>query len=119
MGKIEYYKKRNEMRMSQQNKSKVAEVKPRNEVQVQNKPQNEVQVQRPQNDVPKGLQNESQRETTRTKIPFRDSKWNNRNNNYKNTRQRTVETAEDITEDIIRIEKEIKMEVQEIKTIKL
>ena len=109
MGKNEYYKKRNEMRMSQQNKSKVAEVKP----------QNEVQVQKLQNDAPKGLQNESQKETTKTKTPFRDSKWNNRNNNYKNTRTRTVETAEDITEDIIRIEKEIKMEVQEIKTIKL
>lgn len=109
MGKNEYYKKRNEMRMSQQNKSKVAEVKPRNEVQ----------VQKLQNDAPKGLQNESQKETTKTKTPFRDSKWNNRNNNYKNTRTRTVETAEDITEDIIRIEKEIKMEVQEIKTIKL
>lgn len=109
MGKNEYYKKRNEMRMSQQNKSKVAEVKPRNEVQ----------VQKLQNDAPKGLQNESQKEITKTKIPFRDSKWNNRNSNYKNTRTRTVETAEDITEDIIRIEKEIKMEVQEIKTIKL
>jgi hypothetical protein len=109
MGKNEYYKKRNEMRMSQQNKSKVAEVKPRSEVQ----------VQKLQNDAPKGLQNESQKETTKTKTPFRDSKWNNRNNNYKNTRTRTVETAEDITEDIIRIEKEIKMEVQEIKTIKL
>lgn len=109
MGKNEYYKKRNEMRMSQQNKSKVAEVKPRSEVQ----------VQKLQNDAPKGLQNESQKETTKTKTPFRDSKWNNRNNNYKNTRTRTVETTEDITEDIIRIEKEIKMEVQEIKTIKL
>ena len=43
----------------------------------------------------------------------------NRNNNFNRNKPRALETIEDVKQDIIRIEKEIELEIREIKNVKL